>query len=53
MEMGCNEPVRDLVDVVWNYVFRHYFWTKDRITDKKPKKETTERSAEPGGTPDR
>jgi hypothetical protein len=34
MEMGCGEPVRDLVGVVWNYVFMHYFWIKDRLSDK-------------------
>lgn len=39
--VGYSEPVRDLVDVVWNYVFMHYFWIKDRITDKKTKSGTT------------
>lgn len=53
MEMGCTEPVRDLVDVVWNYVFTHYFWIKERNTETKPKKEITETHAEPSGAPDR
>jgi hypothetical protein len=33
-EMGCGEPVRDLVKVVWKYVFMHYFWIKGRLSDK-------------------
>ncbi len=33
-EMGCGIAVRDLVDVVWNYVFMHYFWLKERLLDK-------------------
>ena len=53
VETGCTEPVRDLVDVVWNYVFMHYFWVKDRITDKKPVYGSTETHAEPSGAPDR
>jgi hypothetical protein len=53
VEMECSEPVRDLVDVVWNYVFMHYFWIKEHIIYKKPKTGTTETRAEPGGTPDR
>jgi hypothetical protein len=28
MEPGWAQAVRDLVDVVWWYVFRHYFWLK-------------------------
>jgi hypothetical protein len=36
VEMAFSKPVRDLVDVVWNYVFMHYFWIKDRITHKEP-----------------
>ncbi len=47
MEMACSRPVRDLVDVVWNYVFMHYFWIKDRISDKKPKNGAVETHAEP------
>ncbi len=31
MELGSGESVRELVDVVWNYVFMHYFWIIDRI----------------------
>lgn len=32
VEMRCGEPVRDLVEVVWNYVFMHYFWIKNRLS---------------------
>jgi hypothetical protein len=53
VEVGCSAPVRDLVDVVWNYVFMHYFWIKNRITDKTSKNGSTEMRAEPDGTPDR
>ena len=52
VEMGCNRSVRDLVDVVWNYVFMHYFWIKDRIRDKTPENGTVETHAEPNGAPD-
>jgi hypothetical protein len=41
LEMDCSQSVRDLVDVVWNYVFMHYFWIKDLITNKKPKNGST------------
>jgi len=53
VQTGCTEPVRDLVDIVWDYVFMHYFWVKDRITDKKPMHGSTETYAEPTGAPDR
>jgi hypothetical protein len=28
--LGCSEPVRYLVEVVWHYVSMHYFWIKKR-----------------------
>jgi hypothetical protein len=31
-----GQAVRDLVEVVWGYVFTHYFWLKKRLTDKTP-----------------
>jgi hypothetical protein len=31
-----SQAVRDLVGVVWGYVFTHYFWLKKRLTDKAP-----------------
>lgn len=27
----CREAVRKLVEAVWDYVFRHYFWLKERL----------------------
>jgi hypothetical protein len=33
-EMGFGEPVRDLVRVVWSYVFMHYFWVEKRLSEK-------------------
>ena len=33
-EMSCSETVRQLVKVVWNYVFMHYYWIKEHQTEK-------------------
>jgi len=33
-ELGCGEAVRALVKVVWDYVFMHYFWIKERLSDE-------------------
>jgi hypothetical protein len=35
-QTSCGEVVRDLVKVVWSYVFMHYFWLKERLSDKTP-----------------
>ena len=35
-EASCGEAVRDVVKVVWSYVFMHYFWLKERLSDKTP-----------------
>lgn len=34
METSYGGAVRDLVKVVWGYVFRHYFWLRERGSDK-------------------
>jgi hypothetical protein len=34
IETSCGKAVRDLVKVVWGYVFTYYFWLKKRLSDK-------------------
>ena len=33
-EMVNSQVVRELVEIVWEYLFMHYFWLKERQTDK-------------------
>lgn len=38
MEMDSTEPIRELVDVVWNNVSMYYFWIKDRPRNGEPER---------------
>jgi hypothetical protein len=33
-ESSCCKAFRDLLKVVWGYVFMHYFWLKESLSDK-------------------
>src|SRR2546430_2462480 len=36
IETNYGRAVRDLVKVVWSYVFTYYFWLKESLADKTP-----------------
>jgi len=41
-ETSYGEVVRNIVKVVWDYVFMHYYWLKKQSSDKKAKVESSQ-----------